>query len=219
MNAIFQFVLQHGYSILFAAMFAHQIGFPLPGPLFLVAAGALAGAGKLGSVSSICVAVIACVLADLVWYEAGRRRGAKVLHFIHSFTRNPDLHDRRAKETFTRYGLPLLLIAKFVPGLDAVAPPLAGNSRTNRLRFLTLDAVGAGIYSCAYAGLGYVFRNDLNRAAAYVGRAGTVLSAVALAAVCIYAGRKLVQRHVRGSKSVQITPANPMIAQGFNNGN
>lgn len=201
MNAIFQFVLKHGYSTLFAAMFAHQIGFPLPGPLFLVAAGALAAAGKLDLVASICLVVTACVLADWVWYEAGRRRGAKVLHFIHSFTRNPDVHDRRAKETFTRYGLPLLLIAKFVPGLDAVAPPLAGNSRTSRLRFLAFDAVGAGIYSCTYAGLGYVFRNDLNRAAAYVGRAGRVLSGVALAAVAIYAACKLVQRHLRESKT------------------
>lgn len=96
MNVIVQFVLKHGYSVLFAAAFAHQIGLPLPGPLFLLAAGALAAAGKLGFVASIGLAVTACVLADWVWYEAGRRRGDKVLHFIHRFTRDPDYHDRRA---------------------------------------------------------------------------------------------------------------------------
>ena len=53
MNTIVQFVLKHGYSILFAAAFAHQIGLPLPGPLFLLAAGALAAAGKLNLVASI----------------------------------------------------------------------------------------------------------------------------------------------------------------------
>jgi membrane protein DedA with SNARE-associated domain len=212
MNLIVQFVLKHGYSILFAAAFAHQIGLPLPGPLFLLAAGALAASGKLDLVASITLAVTACVLADWVWYEAGRRRGDKVLHFIHRFTRDPDYHDRRAKETFARFGLPLLLLAKFVPGLDAVAPPLAGTSRTSRLRFLACDAMGAGIYSCTYTGLGYVFSHDLNRAAAYASRAGTVFAGLALSALCIYAGRKLVQRyrHTRDFGPVWVTPVDPM---------
>ena len=89
MNAIFQFVLKHGYSFLFAALFAHQIGFPLPGPLFLLAAGALAAAGKLSFLAVVGLTITACVLADWVWYEAGRRGGDKVLHFMHRFTTRP----------------------------------------------------------------------------------------------------------------------------------
>lgn len=195
MSTVFQFVLKHGYSILFAALFAHQIGLPIPGPLFLLAAGALAASGKLGLVTSCGLAVIACVLADWVWYEAGRRRGDKVLHLIHRLARDPDYHDRRAKETFARYGVGLLLIAKFVPGLDAVTPPLAGTSRTSRVRFLAFDAVGASLYSGVYAGLGYVFSHDLDRAAAYAGRVGELLAGLALAGLSIYAVRKLVLRH------------------------
>jgi len=195
MSTVFQFVLKHGYSILFAALFAHQIGLPLPGPLFLLAAGALAASGKLGLVTSFGLAVIACVLADWVWYEAGRRWGKKVLHFIHRLTRDPDYHDRRAKETFAQYGVSLLLIAKFVPGLDAVTPPLAGTSRTSRVRFFAFDAVGASLYSGVYAGLGYVFSHDLDRAAAYAGRVGALLAGLALAGLSIYAVRKLVLRH------------------------
>jgi membrane protein DedA with SNARE-associated domain len=216
MNAIVQFVLKHGYSILFAALFAHQIGLPIPGPLFLLAAGALAAAGKLGLMATLALAVAACVLADWVWYETGRRRGDKLLHFIHRLTRDPDYHDRRAKETFARYGVGLLLIAKFVPGLDAVVPPLAGTSRTSRLRFLAFDAVGAGLYSGAYAGLGYVFSHDLNRAAAYAGRAGTLLAGLVFAGLSFYAARKLVQRHrlTRESRVVRITPTDPLICGG-----
>ena len=142
-----------------------------------------------------------------MWYEAGRRRGDKVLHFIHRFTRDPDAHDRRAKETFARYGTPILVVAKFVPGLDAVVPPLAGTSGTSRLRFLAFDAVGASLYSVAYAGLGYVFRNDLDRAAAYAGRAGTFLAGLAFAGLFIYAVRKVVRhRFIRESQLVPITP-------------
>ena len=213
MNAIVQFVFEHGYSILFAALFAHQIGLPIPGPLFLLAAGALA-AGKLGLVAALGLAISACVLADWAWYEVGRRRGHKVLHFIHRLTRDPDYHDRRAKETFARYGVGLLLIAKFVPGLDAVVPPLAGTSGTSRLRFLAFDAVGAGLYSGAYAGLGYVFGHDLDRAAVYAGRAGALLAGLVFAGLFFYAARKLVQRHrlTRESRVGRITPTDPIIS-------
>src|SRR5690242_13124370 len=103
MNAIFHFVMKHGYSVLFGALFAHQIGVPLPGPLFLLAAGALAATGKLDPATSLGLAIAACVLGDWPWYEAGRHRGEKVLHSIHRLTPDPDFHDRRAKEIFSRY--------------------------------------------------------------------------------------------------------------------
>ena len=186
MSAILQFILKHGYSFLFAALFAHQIGLPIPGPLFLLAAGALAAAGKLRFLAVIGLTITACISADWVWYEAGRRGGDKVLHFMHRFTRDPDFHDRRAKRTFAQYGLPILLVSKFVPVLDAVSPPLAGISHTSRVRFLAFDAVGAALYACVYSGFGYVFSHDLDRAAAYLSRAGTFLLGLAFVGICIY---------------------------------
>ncbi len=212
MNAIFQFVLQHGYSIVFAAVFARQIGLPIPAPLFLLAAGALAAAGKLGLVATVILAITACVLGDWPWYEAGRRRGDRVLHFLHRLaSRDPDAHDRRAKATFARYGPPILLVAKFLPGLDAVTPPLAGISRTTRLRFLTFDAIGACLWSCAYAALGYAFSHDLERAAAYAGRAGAILAVLALAGLLMYTARKLVHGYslTRKSRLVATPQADP----------
>lgn len=194
MTAIVQFVLKHGYTILFAAIFVHQIGLPVPGPLFLLAGGALAATGDLSLITCVVLAVFACVLADWPWYEAGRRRGDSVLHFIHRITRNPDYHDRRAKETFARYGPSILLISKFVPGLDAVAPPLAGTARTSRIRFLFFDGAGAALYSCVYAGMGFIFCHDLNRAAAYLSRAGGVLAAIVLFLIALYVVPQLAKR-------------------------
>ena len=210
MSAILQFILKHGYSFLFAALFAHQLGLPIPGPLFLLAAGALAAAGKLGFLAVIGLTIMACVSADWVWYELGRRGGDKVLHFMHRFTRDPDFHDRRAKRVFARHGLPLLLVAKFIPGVDAVSPPLAGISRTSRVRFLAFDAAGATLYACVYGGFGYVFSHDLDRAAAYLSRTGTFLLGLVFVGICIYyTAHKLIQRlrRVRGSRVVRITPA------------
>lgn len=213
MNAIVQFLLKHGYSVLFAAVFARQIGLPLPAPLFLLAAGALAAGRGFRLVPALGLAVIACVLADWAWYEAGRQWAERVLHFIHRFAPDPEATDQKSKKVFARYGPQLLLVAKFVPGLDAIAPPLAGASRTGRFRFLAFETIGASLWSTAYTGLGYVFSNDLDRAAAHVGRAGTLLAAVALVALAMYAGRKLIQwrRFTREPRVVRITLADPII--------
>ena len=183
----------------------------MPGPLLLLAAGALAAAKKLEFTPLVALTISACFLADWVWYEAGRRRGDKILHFIHSLTtRDPDGHDRKAKRVFARYGPPLLLISKFVPGLDMVAPPLAGTSGTSRARFLLFDGLGGALYACVYVGLGYAFSHDLDRAAAYVSRAGKVLLGVGFLGICVYYTiHKLVQRYraARKARASQIALA------------
>ena len=211
MNAIVEFIMKHGYSVLFGALFAHQIGLPVPGPLFLLAAGALAAAGKLVLALALVLAVVACVLADWIWYEAGRQQGERVLHFLHRFAPDSDAADRRAKRTFAKYGPPILVFDKFVPGLDAVAPPLAGTSGTSRLRFLTLETTGAALYSGVYAGLGYVFSHDLDRVASYAGRVGTLLGGLAFGVLAIYFIRKLIRRFTHESQIARITPADPTV--------
>lgn len=211
MNGIFQFVLRHGYSMLFAALFAHQIGLPIPGPLLLVSAGALVAAGKMDALAVFGLTVVACVSADWIWYEAGRRGGDKVLHFIHRLTPDPDFHDRRSKRVFARYGLPLLLVAKFVPGLDAVAPPLAGTSRTGRVRFLAFDSAGASLYAFVYGGLGYAFSHDLDRAATYIARTGKLFLGLALAGISLYLAYNVYRRGrcLRKSQLQRVPAADP----------
>src|SRR5271168_3251843 len=101
------------YPILFVAVLARQLCLPVPAILFLLAGGALAGGGRLNFVGVLLVAVLGCVLADLVWFEAGRLGGKRVLRLLCALTTDPSFCIRRGREVFTRKGLPLLLIAKF----------------------------------------------------------------------------------------------------------
>jgi len=110
------------YPILFIAVLARQLCLPVPALLFLLSSGALAGAGKLNLVGVLLVAVLGCVLADLVSFEAGRLRGKRVLRLLCALTSDPSFCIRRGKEVFAKRGLRLLLIAKFVPGLDGICP-------------------------------------------------------------------------------------------------
>jgi membrane protein DedA with SNARE-associated domain/rhodanese-related sulfurtransferase len=208
MNAIVQLLVKHGYSILFASVFARQMWLPVPAILFLIAAGALAGDGRMTLAVAVGLAVVACLLADMVWYEAGRRWGDQILHFIYGLALDPDAAARRSKETFVRHGLRTLMLAKFVVGLDAAAPPLAGLSGTSPLRFIAFDAVGAALWSGVYAGIGYVLGKNLDRAAVYAARLGVLWVAVVFALLAMYVGRKLVRWHrfVHEFRMARITP-------------
>jgi len=207
MNAIFQFVARHGYSVLFGSVFANQVGLPVPSILFLIASGALAESGKLNLAVALGLAIIASVLADIVWYEAGRRWGDQILHFIYGLASDPDAAARRSKKNFARYEARTLVVAKFVMGLDAAAPPLAGLSGTSRLRFLAFDALGAALWSGAYAGLGYVFSKDLERAVAYASGMSRLLAVGVLVGLSVYVGPKLFRwcRFVREFRMARIT--------------
>jgi membrane protein DedA with SNARE-associated domain len=143
MNAIVRLLVKHGYSILFASVFARQMCLPVPAILFLIAAGALAGSGRMTLAIALGLAIMACLLADMMWYEAGRRWGDRILHFIYGLALDPDGAARRSKKTFVRHGPRTLMLAKFVVGLDLATPPLAGLSGTSRLRFIAFDTVGA----------------------------------------------------------------------------
>src|SRR5262249_20227562 len=137
------FLVRHGYVVLFAVVLGEQLGLPLVGAPVLMAAGALAGTGRFSLTLALGPAVAACLIGDLVWFELGRRRGAPILSFLCRISLEPDSCVRRAEDIFSRWGARVLLVAKFIPGLNTVAPPLAGVVGMPRRRFLPWDAGGA----------------------------------------------------------------------------
>ncbi len=79
MSDTLQYLVRHGYIVLFASVLAQQLGVPLPSTPFIVAAGALAHTGQLSFGAALFVAFSAAMIADLVWFEIGRLRGTRVL--------------------------------------------------------------------------------------------------------------------------------------------
>ncbi len=208
MNEIVRYLARHGYPVLFASVFARQLCLPIPAILFLLAAGAMAGNGRLNLALVVALGAVGCVLADLVWFEAGRLRGDDVVHFIHRFSSASDSNAARIKRLFARYGTKALVVAKFVIGLDAIAPPLAGMSGTSLPRFVSFDGVGATLWAGLYAGLGYVFYQQLDKAAAYAKGMGAILTAIVLLLVAVVLVRRVVHwcRLARELRLARITP-------------
>jgi len=208
MNETFQFLLRHGYAVLFGFVFAEQLGLPIPAIPVLLAMGALVGAGQFSLAIAIPVALLAALLSDVIWYQLGRHRGPSVLNLICRISLEPDSCVRRTENVFARHGARALLLAKFIPGLSTVAPPLAGIFRMRLPRFLVWDGAGTLLWVGAFVGTGYLFSAQLERIAAIALRLGTWLVAVLVGALAAYIGWKYVQRHrfIRKLRIARITP-------------
>ncbi|HZM98511.1 MAG TPA: DedA family protein [Pyrinomonadaceae bacterium] len=183
MGDTLQYLVRHGYIVLFASVLAQQLGMPLPSTPFIVAAGALAHAGQLSFDATILVAFSAAMIADLVWFEIGRLRGIRVLQFLCRISLEPDYCVRRTENTFARYGAKTLIVGKIVPGISAVATPMAGVYGLARSRFLLFDGLGILLWIGTFELLGYLFSDQLEDVVAYASRFGGLLTALLSAAL------------------------------------
>jgi membrane protein DedA with SNARE-associated domain len=68
MNTALDSLARHGSLILFFVVFVDQIGLPLPAVPFLLAAGALAGAGRMNWAVIVLVAGMGSLVADTIWF-------------------------------------------------------------------------------------------------------------------------------------------------------
>ncbi len=169
------YLLLTTYPVLFFAVFANQLSMPVPGVLFLLAAGALCHTGQLGFPAVVGLAIGACLLGDTAWFIIGRKNGGRVLRLLAFFSADPNEQIRKTKRTFNKYGLRCLLVAKFIPGIDVVAPPLAGMSECSTACFLVYDSAGSAIWAVTYAGIGLLFSRQLNGIAVAISRFAGIL--------------------------------------------
>jgi membrane protein DedA with SNARE-associated domain len=178
MDEVFQFLIRHGYTVLFIWVFAEQIGIPLPSVPILLAAGALAGEGQLSFAAALGLAAIASLLSDVLWYHIGRYGGGSVPALLCRISLTPDSCVRRTEEIFLKHGIHSLLVAKFIPGLNTAAPPLAGIFRMHLAKFMVFDGLGALFWAGSFIGLGFLFSNQIEQIANHALRLGTWLVAV-----------------------------------------
>ena len=135
-----------GLTLIFLNVLLEQLGVPLPAIPTLVLAGALAANGKLPGYAVFAVAVAASLIGDTSWYLAGRAYGVRVMKLLCRISLTPDTCVSQTQATFERWGARALIVAKFIPGLSMIAPPLAGATRMGFARFALFSAVGATLW-------------------------------------------------------------------------
>ena len=199
------FLVRHGYAVLFGWVLLEQMGLPIPAAPLLIAAGALARAGKMNLPFAVALAFIAVILADLLWYSLGRYRGGRVLKVLCRISLEPDSCVRRTENLFVRHGVHSLFVAKFVPGLNTAAPTLAGLFRMPVRRFMIFASLGAFFWVVTVTSLGLIFSEQLEQIAL---RWGGWLVAVLAGSLAAYVLWKFIQRRrfLRRLRMARITP-------------
>ena len=202
-----QFLIDHGLPLVFAAVFVEQMGLPLPALPWLLAAGALSATGEFNLPLGLAAAVIACLVADAIWFYLGRHRGSRVLSLLCRISLEPDSCVRRTQDLFSKYGMRGVLLSKFLPGMSTVAPPLAGMSGIGLGRFLFVDGVGSLLYGGCLLGLGFAFSRQIDEIGAAITQIGGSSLGLIIGLVALYVAYKYLQRQrlLRSLRMARIT--------------
>ncbi len=208
MTELLQFVVRHGYLLVFGWVFVEQAGLPVPSAPLLLCAGALSGMHQMNLGSAIVFATLGSVASDSMWYELGRLKGVRVLQLLCRISLEPDSCVRRTQISFGKNGARVLLGAKFIPGLNAMAAPLAGIIKMGWRKFLLFDTLGALAWVCAFTVTGYAFSGELEHVAARAAYLGEWLLVLTLGAFAGYILWKFYnrQKFLRKLKIARISP-------------
>jgi membrane protein DedA with SNARE-associated domain/rhodanese-related sulfurtransferase len=185
---------QYGLAVVFANVLMEQIGLPIPAIPTLVVAGALAAEGKLSAPLLFVAALVACSLADVAWYIAGRRFGNGVMKLLCRISLTPDSCVSETQARFERWGVNALVIAKFVPGLATIAPPLAGATRIGWLPFLFFNTLGGILWVGAGLGGGMLLGPQMEALLTRLDNIGTSAGIVIVALFAAYIAFKWWER-------------------------
>lgn len=204
MSDVSSIVWQHGYLLVFLIVLAESIGLPAPAALGLIAAGAASAAHILSAPIAIGLAMIAMLIGDTLLFFLGRYMGWALLSVLCRVSLNPETCMLRSAETFYKRGKLTLLFAKFIPGINTMAPPLAGSMKMRLGQFVRLDLAGAFLYAATYILLGFLFRDFVVKITRGIQGASHALAEVIFLALLAFIVYRVVQ--YRRYKTTDIVP-------------
>jgi membrane protein DedA with SNARE-associated domain/rhodanese-related sulfurtransferase len=187
---LFSLLEHYCVLIVFVSVLIDQLGIPIPAVPVLVVAGSLAANGRASAALVFAAAVVATLIADAVWFLIGRTYGIRVLKTLCRISLEPDSCVSQTQNRFERWGVNSIVIAKFVPGLGAIAPPLAGALQVSWLRFMGLSLIASSLWAAVGLGAGMIFKGPI----AELERIGGIAAAGLGMALAIYIAYKWRQR-------------------------
>ena len=194
MDALSESLVAHGAWLVGLNVLLQQIGLPIPAVPTMIVAGALAAASRLSAPGVFTLAVLASVVADLLWYWAGRRYGYRVLKLLCRVSLSPDTCVRQTEGIFERYGFFSVVVSKFIPGFSTVAPPIAGALDMRLPSFLGAAFASAALWVGAAMGAGWLFRAQVNGVLAWMSENTALAAGIIGALLAAYVIVKAWQR-------------------------
>src|SRR5271166_3196617 len=193
MHDLLPLMVRHGYALTFGILLAESLGLPLPASIAMVAAGAAVASHTLSGPGVLLAAAAALLVGDTAQFWLGRYSGWALLGFLCRLSMNPETCILRSAESFYKRGRATLLIAKFIPGINTMAAPLAGSMKMRFWQFLRLDLAGCLLYTATYVLIGYLSRDFLAKVLNGFTAAGRAMEVVIIVALVIYAVYRVIQ--------------------------
>jgi membrane protein DedA with SNARE-associated domain/rhodanese-related sulfurtransferase len=191
-------VEQYGPALVFANVLAASLGLPVPAMPALVLFGAMAAMhpATVGTqlASVLILAIFATLIGDSVWYLAGRIYGGNTLKTLCKLSLSRDTCVKKTERFFGRWGVRVLAVAKFVPGLSIVSIPMAGAMGTAYRTFLTYDSIGAALWSGTGLIIGAIFAQQIDMLMAGASRLGRMVMVVLVGLLLLYATYRWIRR-------------------------
>ena len=194
MEALLQFIEVYGLWVVFVCVLLDQGGLPVPAYPAIVVTAALAVDGEESLALILFVAILAAVLADVLWYVCGRRYGTTMLRLMCKISLSPDSCVGETRRVYARWGAESLIFAKYVPGLAAVATTLAGESRINVVRFIVYDCIGAALWAAGAVALGAIFHDAVDAVLSTLEQLGSFALLLFALAVALFIAVKWINR-------------------------
>lgn len=208
----------YGVLIVFGIVLLEQIGLPIPALPLLIVAGAMSVDGDTSLLLCLLASVVACLISDSFWFGAGRFYGKRILRLLCKISLSPDSCVSQTEDTFLHYGPNSLVVAKFIPGFNTIAPPLAGATGVTTNRFLWLSLAGGLLWSGVGLGVGAVFHNSIDDVLDVMATMGSTALLVLLAALAGFILYKYVQRRRRATinavERISLAELHALIATG-----
>lgn len=207
-----ELVERYGVGLVFVNVLALSLGLPVPAmpTLILVGAGIALHAAPAwpALLGVLAVSVAASLLGDTAWFYAGRRFGGRTLQSLCRLSLSRDSCMKQTERVYGRFGIRVLAVAKFVPGLSMVAVPLSGAMQAGLPRFLRYDGLGAALWATVGLALGVIFARQVEGLLVALSQLGVGAVLLVLAGLALYVGYRWWRRRAlfRMLESARIDP-------------
>ncbi len=200
--------------IVFINVFLQQLGLPLPAvPTMLLAGSKSPNAHAL--MVLLLAAVVASLVADWIWYQAGRKYGFRVLSLLCKLSINPGSCVTQTEARFAKWGVWALVFGKFIPGFSTVAPPIAGVIGMRASVFFLASSLGAALWAGAALLAGAILHQQISQIMEILTRHGVRLAGLLAIVIALWIGWKHWKkwRFLRQARMGRVSAAQVMAAR------
>lgn len=193
LNHLLAFFSTYGYFAVFLVLLACGFGLPVPEDITLIAGGVICALSKTQNIHNlnihvmVVVGLLGVLGGDSTMFMLGSKLGPRVTKLpILRLIITPEIYTK-IQAKVSRYGLKILFIARFLPGLRAPIFVTAGISHKVKFwKFITLDGSAALISVPIWTYAGYICADDLDKLLEFARRSQIIVFSVFVVLVLLF---------------------------------